>query len=123
MFCVLADFEAYLARRAKGAVAAARTDGNGGVGSHYVITARAGPATVRSRYEVTGYGPPGRLAGNGVAGPVRFPEEYRLTGDAAATILTQSIRATPRARSGWPRACCAASFRGSSPPTSAGSRT
>ena len=98
MLCVLADFEAYLARRAKGAVAAARTDGNGGAGSHYVITARAGPATVRSRYEVTGYGPPGRLAGNGVAGPVRFPEEYPLTGDGAATILTQSIRATtPRA--------------------------
>ena len=61
-----------------------------------MITARAGPATVRSPYEVTGYEPPGRLAGTGVAGPVRFQEEYRLTGDGAATILTQSIRATPR---------------------------
>ena len=88
-----------------------------------MITARAGPTTVRSPYEVTGYEPPGRLAGTGVAGPVRFQEEYRLTGDGAATILTQSIRATPAARSGWPRACCAASFRSSSPLTSAGSRT
>jgi hypothetical protein len=31
------------------------------------------------------------------APPVRrFQEEYRLAGDGAATILTQSIRATPR---------------------------
>jgi carbon monoxide dehydrogenase subunit G len=45
---------------------------------------------------VTGYEPPGRLAGAGVAGPVRFQEEYRLTADGAATLLTQSIRATPR---------------------------
>jgi hypothetical protein len=45
---------------------------------------------------VTGYEPPSRLAGTGVAGPVRFQEEYRLVNDGAATILTQSIRATPR---------------------------
>jgi hypothetical protein len=96
VFPVLADFGTYLARWAKGPVAAVRTDGDGGAGSHYMITARAGPATVRSPYEVTGYEPPGRLAGTGVAGPVRFQEEYRLTGDGAATILTQSIRATPR---------------------------
>jgi Polyketide cyclase / dehydrase and lipid transport len=96
VFSVLADFGTYLARWAKGPVAAVRTDGDGGAGSHYMITARAGPATVRSPYEVTGYDPPGRLAGHGVAGPVRFQEEYRLTGDGAATILTQSIRATPR---------------------------
>lgn len=96
MFSVLADFETYLARWAKGPVAAARMDGDGGAGSRYMITARAGPATVRSPYEVTGYDPPGRLAGHGVAGPVRFQEEYRLTGDGAATILTQSITAIPR---------------------------
>jgi Polyketide cyclase / dehydrase and lipid transport len=96
VFSVLADFETYLARWAKGPIAAARTDGDGGAGSHYTITARVGPATVRSPYEVTGYEPPSRLAGNGVAGPVRFHEEYRLTGDGAATILTQSIRAIPR---------------------------
>src|SRR5208282_6068682 len=81
VFSVLADFGTYLARWAKGPVAAVRTAGDGGAGSHYVITARAGPATVRSPYEVTGYDPPGRLAGHGVAGPVRFQEEYRLTGD------------------------------------------
>ena len=27
---------------------------------------------------------------------MRFQEEYRLTADGAATLLTQSIRATPR---------------------------
>ena len=96
VFAILADFETYLARWAKGPVAAARTDGDGGAGSHYTITARVGPATVRSPYEVTGYDPPARLAGNGVAGPVRFQEEYRLSGDGTATIVTQSIRATPR---------------------------
>ena len=42
VFSVLADFETYLARWAKGPVAAARTDGDGGDGSRYVITARAG---------------------------------------------------------------------------------
>ena len=45
---------------------------------------------------MTGYDPPSRLAGNGTVGPLRFHEEYRLVGDGAATILTQSIRATPR---------------------------
>jgi hypothetical protein len=96
VFPILAGFETYLARWAKGPVAAVRTDGDGGAGSRYMITARVGPATVRSPYEVTGYDPPSRLAGNGAAGPVRFQEEYRLTADGAATILTQSIRATPR---------------------------
>lgn len=113
VFCVLADFETYLARWARGPVAVVRTDGDGGVGSRYMITARAGPATVRSPYEVTGYNPPGSLVGHGVAGPVRFQEEYRLTADGAATILTQSIRALPRGPFRWPRACCAASFRSS----------
>jgi polyketide cyclase/dehydrase/lipid transport protein len=96
VFSVLADFETYLARWAKGPVAAARTDGDGGAGSHYTITARAGPGTVQSPSEVTGYDPPSRFAGHGIAGPVRFHEEYRLTQDGTATILTQSIRATPR---------------------------
>ena len=96
VFAVLADFETYLARWAKGPVAAVRTGGDGGAGSHYTITARVGLATVRSPYEVTGYDQPSRLAGHGVAGPVRFEEEYRLTPDGASTILTQSIQATPR---------------------------
>jgi carbon monoxide dehydrogenase subunit G len=96
VFAVLADFETNLARWAKGPVAAARTAGDGGAGSRYVVTARVGPAKVRSPYEVTGYDPPARFAGNGTAGPVRFHEEYSLAEDGPATVLTQSIRATPR---------------------------
>jgi hypothetical protein len=96
VFGILADFESNLARWAKGPVAATRTAGDGGTGSRYIVTARVGPAKVRSPYEVTGYDPPARFAGNGIAGPVRFNEEYSLTADGPATILTQSIRATPR---------------------------
>jgi len=96
VFGILADFESNLARWAKGPVAATKTVGDGGAGSRYIITARVGPAKVRSPYEVTGYDPPARFGGNGIAGPVRFHEEYSLTADGPATILTQSIRATPR---------------------------
>lgn len=90
------DTESALARWAKGPVAARRTAGDGGTGSRYTVTARVGPAKIRSPYEVTGYDPPARFAGHGTAGPVHFREEYRLTADGTATILTQSIRATPR---------------------------
>jgi Polyketide cyclase / dehydrase and lipid transport len=96
VFAILADFESNLARWAKGPVAATRTAGDGGAGSRYIVTARVGLAKVRSPYEVTGYDPPARFAGNGIAGPVRFDEEYSLTADGLATILTQSIRAIPR---------------------------
>jgi Polyketide cyclase / dehydrase and lipid transport len=96
IFGILADFESNLARWAKGPVAATRTAGDGGAGSRYIVTARVGPAKVRSPYEVTDYDPPARFAGNGIAGPVRFHEEYSLTTDGPVTILTQSIRATPR---------------------------
>jgi hypothetical protein len=96
VFAILADFESNLARWAKGPTAARRTAGDGGSGSRYVVTARVGPAKVRSPYEVTGYEPPARFAGNGTAGPVRFHEEYSLNADGPVTILTQSIRATPR---------------------------
>ncbi len=51
---------------------------------------------MRSPNEVTVYDPPARFAGTGVAGPVRFAEDYRPTEDGQATVLTQSIRATPR---------------------------
>jgi Polyketide cyclase / dehydrase and lipid transport len=61
-----------------------------------VVTARVGPARLRSPYEVTGYDPPSRLAGRGTAGPVRFREEYRLAADGAGTVLAQSIHAAPR---------------------------
>ena len=96
VFGILADFESNLARWAKGPVAARRTAGDGGAGSRYIVTARVGPAKVRSPYEVVGYDPPARFAGHGIAGPVRFHEEYSLTADGPVTILTQSIRATPR---------------------------
>ena len=96
VFGILADFESNLARWAKGPVAATKTAGDGGAGSRYIVTARVGPAKVRSPYEVTGCDPPARFAGHGTAGPVRFQEEYSLTADGPATILTQSIRATPR---------------------------
>jgi len=96
VFGILADFESNLARWAKGPVAATRTAGDGGAGSRYIVTARVGPAKVRSPYEVTGYDPPARFAGDGTAGPVRFHEEYSLIADGPATILTQSILATPR---------------------------
>ena len=96
VFGILADFESNLARWAQGPVAATKTAGDGGAGSRYIVTARVGPAKVRSSYEVTGYDPPARFAGHGTAGPVRFHEEYSLAADGPATILTQSIRATPR---------------------------
>jgi hypothetical protein len=96
VFAILADFESNLARWAKGPVAATKTAGDGRAGSRYIITARVGPVKLRSPYEVTGYDPPARFAGNGIAGPVRFHEEYSLTADGPVTILTQSIRATPR---------------------------
>ena len=96
VFGILADFESNLARWAKGPVAATRTAGDGGTGSRYLVTARAGPVKVRAPYEVTGCEPPARFAGHGTAGPVRFREEYRLTADGPATLITQSILATPR---------------------------
>jgi len=96
VFAILADFEANLARWAKGPVAAMRTSGDGGAGSRYTITARVGPAKVRSPYQVTSCDPPACFAGHGTAGPVRFHEVYRLTADGQATILTQSVRAAPR---------------------------
>ena len=96
VFAILADFESNLARWAKGPIAARRTAGDGGSGTRYIVTARVGPAKVRSPYEVTGYDPPLRFAGNGTAGPVRFHEEYSLTADGPVTILTQSIQAAPR---------------------------
>ena len=96
VFAVLTDFETYLARWAQGPVAAQRLAGNGGVGSRYLVIAKVGPVTVRSPYEVTGFEPPSRMAGSGVAGPVRFHEAYTLREDGSTTVLTQSISATPR---------------------------
>jgi len=96
IFAVLADFERYLARWAKGPVAARRTTGDGGVGTRYTVVARIGLLKARSPYEVQVCEPPVRFGGSGVAGPVRFHEEYLLTEHGSVTLLTQSITARPR---------------------------
>jgi hypothetical protein len=61
VFSILADFEIYLARWAKGP------------------------------YEVTGYDPPSLLAGNGVAGPVRFQKEYQAAGSRCISPLSRHL--------------------------------
>ena len=97
VFSILTGFEAYLARWAKGPVAAAKLGpGPTGPGTRFEITAKIGPLRARSRYEVLVWEPPQRFGGRGVAGPVRFEEEYRLTASQGATELTQSIKAWPR---------------------------
>jgi Polyketide cyclase / dehydrase and lipid transport len=94
---VLTDFESYLARWAAGPVAAQKiTSGAVGVGTKFTVTAQVGPIRVRSPYEVLIWEPQTRFGGRGVAGPVRFMEEYRLDDDSGATRLQQSIRVWPR---------------------------
>jgi Polyketide cyclase / dehydrase and lipid transport len=97
VFAVLTDFQAYLARWAAGPIEATPTSASAtDVGSRFVVTARFGPFRVRSPYEVLAWAPPSRFSGRGVAGPVRFEEEYQLSGVGGSTELTQSIRAWPR---------------------------
>lgn len=96
VFAILADFEAYLARWADGPVAARRTEGDGGAGTRFEITARVGPLRVRAPYEITEYEPPARLGGRGTAGPVNFDEVYSLAVEGPATLVTQVIHAQPR---------------------------
>jgi carbon monoxide dehydrogenase subunit G len=97
VFAVLTDFEAYLARWASGPIAVTPTSpGATDAGSRFVVTARVGPFHVRSPYEVSAWAPPSQFSGRGIAGPVRFAEEYELAGVDGSTELTQSIRAWPR---------------------------
>ena len=97
VFAVLTDFEAYLARWAAGPIGATPTPACAtDAGSRFVVTARVGPFRVRSPYEVLAWAPPSRFSGRGVAGPVRFEEEYQLSGVDGSTELTQSIQAWPR---------------------------
>jgi hypothetical protein len=97
VFAVLTDFEAYLARWAAGPIGATPTSASAtDAGSQFLVTARVGPFRIRSPYEVLAWAPPSRFSGRGVAGPVRFEEEYQLSGDDDSTELTQSIRAWPR---------------------------
>ena len=96
VFAVLVDFESYLARWAKGPIAAKKLSGDGGAGTRYMVTAKVGPIKVRSPYDVKSSVPPTSFSGAGIAGPVRFEETYVLSEDGSQTILTQSIRAKPR---------------------------
>jgi carbon monoxide dehydrogenase subunit G len=97
VFAVLTDFEAYLARWAAGPIGVTRLPASATTaGSRFVVTARVGPLRVRSPYEVLAWAPPSRFSGRGIAGPVRFEEEYQLSGVDGSTELKQSIRAWPR---------------------------
>jgi hypothetical protein len=102
VYAVLTDFERYLARWADGPIAAQKTSpGPLGPGTTFKITAKVGPFRMPSPYEVLVWEPPTRFGGRGIAGPVRFAEEYRLNGGAGSTELQQSIRAGPRGPFGF----------------------
>ncbi|MBV8217335.1 MAG: SRPBCC family protein [Solirubrobacterales bacterium] len=100
VFALLSDLDRYLVRWAKGPIAVRNlTAGPTGVGTRFEVTARAAGLRVRSPYDVTGFERGRRFAGQGIAGPVRFSEEYALepdreTGDR--TRLRYAMRAEPR---------------------------
>jgi len=97
VFAVVTDFEQYLARWAKGPVAARKlTSGKISTGSRFGVTAKVGPYRPHSLYEVLAFQSPTDFVGKGTAGPVRFEEEYRFIDDGGSTHLEQSIRAWPR---------------------------
>ena len=100
VFTILADLEQYLARWAKGPVAVKKlTDGSTTSGTRFEVTARVAGLPVRSPYTDTACECDRRFAGQGIAGPVRFSEEYRLQADQDAgdcTRLRYAMRAEPR---------------------------
>jgi carbon monoxide dehydrogenase subunit G len=96
VFAVLTDFERYLPRWAKGPVAVRKLSAETGVGTQFTVTARVGPFTVSSPYEVKSWEPPHRFGGSGIAGPVAFDEQYVLSPADTGTELTQSMTARPR---------------------------
>jgi uncharacterized membrane protein len=100
VFGLLSDLERYLARWAKGPIAVRKlTGGPTGVGTRFEVTARVAGLRVRSPYEVTGFERGRRFAGQGIAGPVWFSEEYTLDADretGARTRLRYAMRAQPR---------------------------
>jgi hypothetical protein len=100
VFIVLTDLERYLARWAKGPVAAKKlTNGPTTNGTRFEVTARVAGIRVRSPYTVTSFERDLRFAGHGIAGPVRFTEEYTLGPDHDAgdgTRLRYAMRAEPR---------------------------
>jgi hypothetical protein len=100
VFTILADLEQYLVRWAKGPVAVKKlTDGPTTSDTRFEVTARVAGIRVRSPYTVTACECDRRFAGQGIAGPVRFSEEYRLQADQDAgdcTRLRYAMRAEPR---------------------------
>jgi hypothetical protein len=97
VYTVLTDFEGYLAQWAKGPIAAVKLSaGATAVGTRFTVTAKVGPFRVRSPYEVLLWEPPDAFSGRGVAGPVRFDEEYHLSVDGGITRVEQTIHAQPR---------------------------
>lgn len=100
VFGILVDFERYLAQWAQGPVSAEKvTPGEIGGGTRFVVTAKLVGLPVRSPYLVTNFERERRFGGDGVAGPVRFSEEYRLDADGergSSTKLRYTMRARPR---------------------------
>ena len=100
VFALLTDFELYLARWAKGPVAAKKlTSGPTTSGTRFEVTARVAGIHLRSPYAVTSLERDQRFAGQGTAGPVRFSEEYTLGPDhdgGERTRLRYAMRAEPR---------------------------
>jgi uncharacterized membrane protein len=100
VFTILVDLERYLARWAQGPTAAKKlTDGPTTTGTRFEVTARVAGIRVRSPYTVTACECDRRFAGKGIAGPVRFSEEYTLGADQDAgdrTRLLYAMRAEPR---------------------------
>jgi len=100
VFALLTDFEHYLARWAKGPVAAKKlTSGPTTSGTRFEVTARVAGIHLRSPYVVTRFERDQRFPGQGTAGPVRFSEEYTLLPDREAgdrTRLRYAMRAEPR---------------------------
>ena len=90
VFVLLTDLERYLARWAKGPVAAKKlTSGATTTGAHFEVTARVAGLRVRAPYAVTSFERDQRFAGQGTAGPVRFGEEYTLLPDREASDRTR----------------------------------
>jgi uncharacterized membrane protein len=116
VFTILADLEQYLARWAKGPVAVKKlTDGSTTSGTRFEVTARVAGLPVRSPYTVVACECDRRFAGQGIAGPVRFSEEYRLQADQDAgdrTRLRYAMRAEPRGIFKLARKPIAAQLRG-----------
>jgi len=100
VFEVLTDFERYMAQWASGPIEARKlTPGPTAPGTRFQVTAKLASVRMRSPYVITGLERDRRFAGDGIAGPVRFSEEYRLDTDRwepSGTRLRYEMQAEPR---------------------------